>query len=444
MGIRFRKTVKICKGIKINFSKSGASLSLGGRGHGMTFGGSGTRAHVGIPGTGLSYNTMIGGHSHSHNRTQSSSRPAPAKPTVQVPSQIRITMDDRGKVILVDSDGEEITNQTVIRKIKATPQYQAQLVQLDAQRREKIDEIVRNSEAENEQFINISVFSAIVDPLSFFLERLNTIKPEEYIMAKYDIPAPTKEDIRAILAKEAESAVKGSIFKIGKLKKQYVEENLDQRFSAALSSWEAERDEFNAFQENAKRSADISFEEECEGQRHFLQALIDGDESVVCEVFDAWISECELPVEINISYEWNQRTATMMLDVDLPEIEDLAQTKLIKTDAGNLKEKNKTQAELRGEYSTLVFGLAIFIVSHTFNVSPAIQRVLISGYTQRRDKIGDIQDEYIYSIKFTRDMFEQRDLSRVLPKEFCLSADNRCNITTTSLFKAIVPFDSFE
>ena len=69
----------------------------------------------------------------------------------------------------------------------------------------------------------------------------------------------------------------------------------------------------------------------------------------------------------------------MLLDVDLHEIEDLKQTKLIKTDAGNLKEKKKTQAEMRGEYSTLVFGLAVFIVSHTFNVSPAIKKILISG-----------------------------------------------------------------
>lgn len=44
MGMRFRKSVKICKGVKVNFSKSGASLSLGGRGHSMNFGGRGTRA----------------------------------------------------------------------------------------------------------------------------------------------------------------------------------------------------------------------------------------------------------------------------------------------------------------------------------------------------------------------------------------------------------------
>lgn len=79
-----------------------------------------------------------------------------------------------------------------------------------------------------------------------------------------------------------------------------------------------------------------------------------------------------------------------------------------------------------------------------FNVSPAINKILISGYTQRPDKEGSIKDDYIYSIKFVRDMFEQRDLSRVVPKDFCLSAENKCSMTSTSLFKAIVPFESFE
>ena len=421
MAVRFRKSVKICKGVKVNFSKSGASLSLGGRGHGVTFGGSGTHAHIGIPGTGLSYNTRTGGHSRS--RSRSSSRSSSSKPTVQVPKQIGIRMDDKGKVIIEDGNGVEITNQAVLRKIKATAQYQAQVAQLDAQRREKIDEMVRDAEAENERFINICELSAIVDPLSRFQSRLNSIHPVEYVVSEFDVPAPTKDRIREFLVKEAESTVKGSIFKIGKLRKQYVEDNLE---------------------EEEKLAADEAAAEECEQQRSFLRALINGDESAVCEVFDSWISTCELPVEINISYDWKPNTGTMMLDVDLPEIEDLAQTKLVKTDAGNLKEKKKTQAEMRGEYSTLVFGLAIFIVSHTFNVSPAIQRVLISGYTQRPDKDGNIKDDYIYSIKFTRDLFEQRDLSRIIPKDFCLSVENKCNMTSTSLFKAIVPFDSFE
>ena len=74
MGMRFRKSVKICKGVKVNFSKSGASLSLGGRGHSMNFGGRGTRATVGIPGTGLSYSTKVGGSHKSHSSSNIGAR----------------------------------------------------------------------------------------------------------------------------------------------------------------------------------------------------------------------------------------------------------------------------------------------------------------------------------------------------------------------------------
>lgn len=444
MGMRFRKSIKICKGVKVNFSKSGASLSLGGRGHGVTFGGSGTRAHVGIPGTGLSYNTRIGGHTRSRSDTRSSSQSTTTKPTVQIPDQIGIRMNDKGKVVIEDANGVEIVNQTILRKIKATAQYQVQVAQLNVQRKAMIDKTIRDAEAENERFINIFELSAIVDPLSCYQSRLDSIKPTEYLISEFDVPVPTKENIRALLTEEAISAVKAPIFKGRRLREQYVEENFDQRYKNALSEWETERDEFYTFQEKEKLAADEAAIAECEKQKRFLRALIEGNDAAVCEVFDSWISTCELPVEINISYDWRQGTSTMMLDVDLPEIEDLKQTKLVKTDAGNLKEKKKTQAELRSEYATLVFGLAIFIVSHTFNVSPAIQKVLISGYTQRSDKEGNIKDDYIYSIKFSRDVFEQRDLSRISPKDFCLSAEHKCNTTSTMLFKTIVPYESYE
>ena len=86
----------------------------------------------------------------------------------------------------------------------------------------------------------------------------------------------------------------------------------------------------------------------------------------------------------------------------------------------------------------------MFISSNVFNVSPAIEKILISGYTQRRNKDGDINDDYIYSIKFTRDMFEKKNVAMADPRAFCLSAENRCNMTTTSLFKVVRPYDSFE
>lgn len=60
MGFRFRKSVSILPGIRVNLSKSGASLSVGHRGATINAGRRGTYASIGIPGSGLSYRQRLG------------------------------------------------------------------------------------------------------------------------------------------------------------------------------------------------------------------------------------------------------------------------------------------------------------------------------------------------------------------------------------------------
>lgn len=60
MGFRFRRTIKVAPGVRLNIGKNGVSTSIGKRGAGITFGKNGTTAHVGIPGTGMSYTTRVG------------------------------------------------------------------------------------------------------------------------------------------------------------------------------------------------------------------------------------------------------------------------------------------------------------------------------------------------------------------------------------------------
>lgn len=55
MGFRFRRTVKIAPGIRLNFGKKSISTSIGVRGAQITKGTHGTRVTVGLPGTGVSY-----------------------------------------------------------------------------------------------------------------------------------------------------------------------------------------------------------------------------------------------------------------------------------------------------------------------------------------------------------------------------------------------------
>lgn len=62
MGMRFRKSVKLAPGVRVNFSKKGMGLSVGTKGARVSVHSSGRRTtSVGIPGTGLSYVSSKGG-----------------------------------------------------------------------------------------------------------------------------------------------------------------------------------------------------------------------------------------------------------------------------------------------------------------------------------------------------------------------------------------------
>lgn len=56
MGLRFRKSVTLCKGVRLNFEKTGMSVSVGGRGYHKTINTKGqVTTSVGIPGSGIYY-----------------------------------------------------------------------------------------------------------------------------------------------------------------------------------------------------------------------------------------------------------------------------------------------------------------------------------------------------------------------------------------------------
>jgi hypothetical protein len=82
MGFRFRRSVKILPGVRINLSKSSASVSLGGRGFHYTMGPKGTRVTAGIPGTGLSW-TEYSPYVQKQPEVPDISPPPPPDPPLQ-------------------------------------------------------------------------------------------------------------------------------------------------------------------------------------------------------------------------------------------------------------------------------------------------------------------------------------------------------------------------
>lgn len=67
MGIRFRKSVKIAPGVRLNIGKKSAGISVGGKFGGVSYNSkTGARERFSIPGTGVSYSEKIGSASDAN------------------------------------------------------------------------------------------------------------------------------------------------------------------------------------------------------------------------------------------------------------------------------------------------------------------------------------------------------------------------------------------
>ena len=83
MGFRYRKSINLGGGFRINLSKSGVGYSWGTKGYRVTRTAKGTtRRTYSIPGTGLSYTDESGGRNNRQTGSRNSNR-APSQPTYQ-------------------------------------------------------------------------------------------------------------------------------------------------------------------------------------------------------------------------------------------------------------------------------------------------------------------------------------------------------------------------
>jgi hypothetical protein len=61
MGFRFRRSIRLLPGVRLNLSKGTPSISVGPRGFTTNIGKRGVRNTIGLPGSGLSYTTPTTG-----------------------------------------------------------------------------------------------------------------------------------------------------------------------------------------------------------------------------------------------------------------------------------------------------------------------------------------------------------------------------------------------
>lgn len=93
MGLRFRKSVKLGKGVRLNLGKKGIGFSVGGNGARFSVSPTGrTTTSFGIAGTGLSYSHTSGGKKARSSRSSGATYTAPKPPMKKSKGMMIVTI----------------------------------------------------------------------------------------------------------------------------------------------------------------------------------------------------------------------------------------------------------------------------------------------------------------------------------------------------------------
>ena len=152
------------------------------------------------------------------------------------------------------------------------------------------------------------------------------------------------------------------------------------------------------------------------------------------------------PRETILSSEIRDDGRVVMVDIDLPEIEELPRkTAAMPARGYKLSVKELPVTRHQQLYMRHVHGIGFRIIGEAFSVLPKAEEVVLSGYSQRPDKAtGDILDQYLYSVRVNRNDWAGinfANLDDVDPAEALGRFEIRREISKAGLFKGIAPFE---
>ncbi len=165
----------------------------------------------------------------------------------------------------------------------------------------------------------------------------------------------------------------------------------------------------------------------------------------MAEALGRALSGITWPRETKAEFDFGADGRTVLLDVDLPEIEDTP--KRVARVAANGRRvlfSELSETELRRKYARHVHGVALRLAATVFATLPSPETVVVSGYTQRTNPAtGRVVDDYLYSARLTRvglseiDFGALRDLDPMAALE---RFEHRRSMSKTGVFKPVEPF----
>lgn len=400
MSLRFRKSLKLAPGIRLNVGSAGVSWNLGPRGASVSIGKRGTYLNSSLSGTGLSARTRLGGPAASklsERATQSHSQA-----TEKVSLAVEVT--DDGEVVLTYSSGAPATA-----------------------------ELVKAAKAQKGDHIR-GMIAAKCDAINRAIEslgelHLHTPAPTctpSFAVAPFQVPRPIEPSERpyGLLAK---------IFTTLRVKVDAHNRTLQDEHATRLSQWESK---LWAHQNDSTQ------------RRAAYDSAMAGQPAAMGMLLEQTLHEIVWPQETLVGFDISDDSRRIALDVDLPEIEDLpTKTAAIPSRGMRLLVKEMAKTQVQKLYMRHVHAIGFRLLGETFAALPGVTHISLSAYSQRPDPAtGHLRDDYLYSVRLQRDEWGDlnfNSLGSINVVDALSRFELRRKMSTTGLFKPVEPFAPF-
>lgn len=440
MAFRFRNSIRLAPGIRLNLGKRGVSLSAGVKGASVTLGKNGLWGNVGAPGTGLSYRTRLSG-SPAHQRRVKRER---QRHTQQNDAQktneftaFKASLDEKGQVSLCDQNNQPLSSS------------QRKLVWSDYADKMETWLLAQMDKINGEMDLLLDIHQDIVPPESAI---------PQYEAVLFDEPAPIKPTLSAYPEPPTKPELKLRFWdKLIPGRKRHLLDHQEQalhQWESAMKVWRHACADIDAsYQQRLQHyevelsawqtaSATHAKEQEQRAAR-FVEGL-KNDEQLIAEILTAELDALDWPRETLVDFDIDTAKKRIYLDVDLPEIEDMPKRN---AEWGAHKRrlliKDKSSRQLREEYARHIHGIILRLAGVVLAVVPDIEQVVISGYSQRLDTAtGHTNDDYLVSVAIDKSKFAELNFAQLdcidpiaAIEQFSLIR----NMTKTGIFRPIVP-----
>jgi Skp family chaperone for outer membrane proteins len=390
MGLNFRKSIKIAKGVSVNVGTGGVSVSLRGKKKGIGYSlNSSGRASVSLPGTGLSYSTNL-----------KTAAKKVDKKFREYKSDAYKKQEKLGK----DKAALEKEKAALAKKQAAEEQAQAK------------EQAKQTALAENR---------LRVEEYENYIERIKGVHKEcdetvDWTKVR-DAQPPFSKNETGPAEKEALAALES--FKPGVMGKLFGQD--DKRRAELQKAVEeakaADAEEFEAWQESVK----------------FAGRILAGDVDAYLEVLEE-ANPFEDFADYGSDLEFGTDSGEYMeIEFRVKSREVVPENALSLTSTGKLSEKAASKTTYYDLTQDYVCSCAIRLAREIFAVLP-VQAVLVHAVDGvLNTATGNDTEETILSVGFTREGFEGINFDRIDPSDFLSTFPMRMQFSKTAGFKPV-------